>query len=207
MFFLKNRKIINSFNTLVNPQQPLSAEIQQLTKIKPEKLRKAPLFEDVAATIYALLQNTTFVAHNINFDYNFLNLELERVGYPSLNLAGIDTVQLSQTLLPTLPSFKLNYLSEYLNLTHARPHQADSDAAATAELFLLLQQMINQLPLETLNILCQFRNAFLRQTGDCFVEAQQQKKQQQTALPDYLIKVENLILRRNTFQSEVQQKK
>lgn len=204
--FLKNRKIINSFNTLVNPQQPLSVEIQQLTKIKPEKLRKAPLFEDVAATIYALLQNTTFVAHNINFDYNFLNLELERVGYPSLNLAGIDTVQLSQTLLPTLPSFKLNYLSEYLNLTHARPHQADSDAAATAELFLLLQQMINQLPLETLNILCQFRNAFLRQTGDCFVEAQQQKKQQQTALPDYLIKVENLILRRNTFQSEVQQK-
>jgi ATP-dependent DNA helicase DinG len=198
--FLKNHQIINTFNTLVNPQQPLTQEIQQLTKIKPEQLRKAPLFEDVAPTIYALLQNTTFVAHNINFDYNFLNMELERIGYPSLDLAGIDTVQLSQTLLPTLSSFKLNYLSSYLNLTHERPHQADSDAAATAELFLLLQRMIAQLPIPVLKLLCHFRNSFLRQTGDCFVEALQQKKQT-AALPSYLIKVENLVLRRSSFQT------
>lgn len=199
--FLKNRRVINKFNTLVNPQTSVSLEIQQLTGITPAQLNKAPLFSDLAATIYSLLQNTVFVAHNINFDYNFLNQELERVGYPSLELEGIDTVQLAQVLLPTLPSFKLSYLSSYLNLDHRHPHQADSDALATAQLLLLLQKRIDQLPVETLATLAEFQTCFLHQTGKLFVTAYQQKCHQPQQLPAYLVKVNDMLIRRDTYQS------
>jgi ATP-dependent DNA helicase DinG len=199
--FLKNKRVINQFNTLLDPQAPVSREIQQLTGISLAQLNKAPLFEDLAATIYSLLQNTVFVAHNINFDYNFLNQELQRVGYPALELPGIDTVQLAQVLLPTLPSFKLSYLSKYLNLDHRHPHQADSDAAVTAQMLLFFQKRVDELPLETLAILKQFHSSFLRQTGDLFVEAYQKKLRQSQRLPSYLVKVKNLVIRRDSYQN------
>ena len=105
--FVKNNKIINTFNTLINPEMKIPRETQNLTGITNKDVRNAPYFEDVAGTIYSLLQDTNFVAHNIQFDYRFLNSELERVGYPMLDLACIDTVQLAQVLFPTLSSYRL----------------------------------------------------------------------------------------------------
>src|SRR5699024_10731209 len=89
--FIQKQHIVNEFSTLIDPKQPIPPEISQLTNISDKDVRKAPSFEEMAGTIYSLLQNTIFVAHNIAFDYNFLNSELVRVGYPELDLKGIDT--------------------------------------------------------------------------------------------------------------------
>ena len=85
---VEDGQIVNQFSTLINPLRPLSPEVEKLTGLKQKDLKKAPSFDEVAASIYALLQGTIFVAHNIQFDYRFLNLELERVGYPALELKG-----------------------------------------------------------------------------------------------------------------------
>lgn len=69
--FVKNNKIINTFNTLINPEMKIPRETQNLTGITNKDVRNAPYFEDVAGTIYSLLQDTNFVAHNIQFDYRF----------------------------------------------------------------------------------------------------------------------------------------
>ena len=71
-------------------------------------MQQAPYFEDVAQTIYHLLADTIFVAHNIYFDYNFLNQELTRCNTPALTIPGIDTVELAQIFLPCEPSFRLS---------------------------------------------------------------------------------------------------
>ncbi|KRL00064.1 helicase C-terminal domain-containing protein [Liquorilactobacillus capillatus] len=199
--FVKGGKIINRFNTMINPLIPIPKEIQHLTGITNKDVQKAPLFEDVAATIFALLQETTFVAHNINFDYRFLNAEFERIGYPACELQGIDTVQLSQILLPTLSSFKLSYLSEYLNLSHQHPHHADSDAEATAQLLIFLLKTIANLPIRVLEVIASYQNSLLMQTGVCFKEALKKKQRQANVLPPYLQEVSGLVLRR--FESDV----
>ena len=87
--FIENGKISDTFSTLIDPQCPIPPEVQKLTGIKNSDVSKAPLFSDVADTIYALLQDTVFVAHNIMQDYRFLNAEFERAGYPELELKEI----------------------------------------------------------------------------------------------------------------------
>ena len=82
-------------------------QIQNLTHITNQQVKRAPYFEDVAHTIYNLLTQTVFVAHNIYFDYHFLSQELIRCGMPPLEIPGIDTVELAQVFLPTESSFRL----------------------------------------------------------------------------------------------------
>lgn len=166
--FVEGYKIVNKFNTLVNPQCNVPSEIQHLTGISQTDLRKAPIFEDVAGTIYALLQDTIFVAHNIQFDYRFLNDELERVGYPRLDLSGIDTVQLSQILYPCMNSYRLQDLAQSLKIVHDHPHQADSDALVTAKLLIKLKQKIQKLPYTLVIQLSKMSNVLLYETGDLF---------------------------------------
>ncbi|BDP57781.1 hypothetical protein EfmJHP36_22600 [Enterococcus faecium] len=101
------------FSIDIHPGRKISKQIQHLTGITNQRVQKAPYFEDVAQTIYNLLADTIFVAHNIYFDYNFLNHELMRCGLPSLKIPGIDTVELAQIFLPTEPSFRLADLSEH----------------------------------------------------------------------------------------------
>ncbi|KLD57336.1 hypothetical protein WP50_34570, partial [Lactiplantibacillus plantarum] len=131
--FVKNNKIINTFATDVNPLTTVPAVIENLTGISNARVRKAPPFDDLAGTVYSLLQGTVFVAHNVNFDLPFINSELQRVGYPELPIQAVDTVSLSQILLPTASSFRLRDLSHLLAIDHNHPHSADSDAIATAQ--------------------------------------------------------------------------
>lgn len=147
---IQDGKIISRFATDINPNQAISKQIQQLTGISNSRVQKAPYFEDVALTIYNLLADTVFVAHNIYFDYSFLTQELIRCGTPKLKILGIDTVELAQIFLPTERSFRLSDLSESLGLIHDNPHQADSDAQVTAELLLLIEAKMRRLPLITM---------------------------------------------------------
>ena len=65
-------KVVEIFETLINPRQPIPYYIQAMTGITDEMVKDAPLFEDVAEKIYELLQDKIFVAHNVNFDYSFV---------------------------------------------------------------------------------------------------------------------------------------
>lgn len=200
--FIENGKISDTFSTLIDPQCLIPPEVQKLTGIKNSDVSKAPLFSDVADTIYALLQDTVFVAHNIMQDYRFLNAEFERAGYPELELKGIDTVQLAQILLPTLPSYRLVDLGNYLGIKHERPHQADSDTYVTAELFLLLQKRLELLPSSVLQTLCNLSGALLYDTAECFKEAYEEQRKKAQPLAKKWMQIEDLVILRPNFKTK-----
>lgn len=177
---VQDGEIINHFETKINPREKIPRSIVQLTGIEDKDVRKAPLFEDIAGTIYSLLAETTFVAHNVNFDFPFLNAELERAGYPSLSIPAIDTVTLSQILLPTAKSFRLRDLTSSLHIEHDHPHSAVSDAEATAELLTDLLKRIEQLPTLTLEKITQLKLNLPQQTAEVFdVELLRRRKSPQ----------------------------
>ncbi|MCC4372961.1 helicase C-terminal domain-containing protein [Limosilactobacillus reuteri] len=177
---VQDGEIINHFETKINPREKIPRSIVQLTGIEDKDVRKAPLFEDIAGTIYSLLAETTFVAHNVNFDFPFLNAELERAGYPSLSIPAIDTVTLSQILLPTAKSFRLRDLTSSLHIEHDHPHSAVSDAEATAELLTDLLKRIEQLPTLTLEKITQLKLNLPQQTAGVFdVELLRRRKSPQ----------------------------
>ncbi|MCC4351445.1 DEAD/DEAH box helicase [Limosilactobacillus reuteri] len=194
---VQDGEIINHFETKINPREKIPRSIVQLTGIEDKDVRKAPLFEDIAGTIYSLLAETTFVAHNVNFDFPFLNAELERAGYPSLSIPAIDTVTLSQILLPTAKSFRLRDLTSSLHIEHAHPHSAVSDAEATADLLNDLLKRVQELPTLTLEKITQLKLNLPQQTAGVFDTELQRRRKSSQPLSEELYVSHGIVLHKS----------
>lgn len=132
------RQVLHTWQTLINPQRAIPRFIQQMTGITPELVEGAPAFDEVAATIYELLQDKIFVAHNVNFDYSFIKHHLQRCGY-EIGARKLCTVRLARKVTPGLTSYSLGRLCHALDIEHNDHHRAFGDAHATA---LLLAHLI-----------------------------------------------------------------
>ena len=108
-------KVVEKFETLVNPCQPIPRFIQAMTGITDEMVSSAPVFEDVAESVYNFLNDKVFVAHNVNFDYSFLKAHLATLGY-EYNAKRLCTVRLSRKILPGLPGYGLGKLCNSLGI-------------------------------------------------------------------------------------------
>ncbi|MFT8320530.1 MAG: ATP-dependent DNA helicase DinG [Bacillus sp. (in: firmicutes)] len=173
---VENGKIVEEFSSLVNPLQPISPFIEELTGINDEMVETAPLFEEIADKIILLLKDAYFVAHNVLFDLSFLSEELEQAGYQAFYGPVLDTVELARILFPTADSYKLTDLALQEGIDHTRPHQADSDAYVTAELLLILLKKITNLPLQTIKQLKKLSGS-LKSDADLLLEGIIDKKQ------------------------------
>ena len=193
-------RITSRFSMDINPGRKISKQIQHLTGITNQRVQQSPYFEDVAQTIYNLLADTVFVAHNIYFDYNFLNHELKRCGQAPLKIPGIDTVELAQIFLPTEPSFRLTDLSESLGFIHDNPHQADSDAEVTAQLLLLIEERMRQLPLSTLEQIAKLSGQTGMDTGTFITRIIEEMKKKPQPLADNLEIVEGIALQKKQVE-------
>jgi DNA polymerase III subunit epsilon len=145
IFIHDGEKIVDQYNTLINPQRPIPFFITQLTGITDEMVQEAPKFYEVAKDIVQLTEGKIFVAHNVRFDYSFLKKEFADLGY-TYQRKTLCTVRLSRTLLPGLASYSLGKLCKSINIDLKMRHRAIGDAEATAELFDRLLKL-NQKPI------------------------------------------------------------
>lgn len=130
-------KIVDRFSSLINPERHIQPFVVNLTGINNEMLRNAPKFYEVAKRIIEITEDAVLVAHNANFDNRVLTTEFDRLGY-QFERETLCTVELSQNLIPDLPSYSLGKLSRSLGIPISDRHRAQGDAMATVELFKLL---------------------------------------------------------------------
>ena len=114
------------WQTLVNPEQPIPAFIQQLTTINNEMVANAPVFKDVADTLLSFLEGSVLAAHNVRFDHGFIKSEFKRIGH-TLRQKVICTVKLSRLLYPQHKSHGLDAIMHRHNLTTIARHRAMGD--------------------------------------------------------------------------------
>ncbi len=126
--------VVQSYQQLLNPSRQVPGFITGLTGITPEMLEGAPVFKDIAGELFDLLKDNVFVAHNVNFDLNFVKEEFKRVGY-DYNPPKLCTVRLSRKLFPGFRSYSLGAICESRNIVIEDRHRALGDAFATAMLF------------------------------------------------------------------------
>ncbi|TCZ74134.1 exonuclease domain-containing protein [Flaviaesturariibacter aridisoli] len=131
------RRVIDRYESLVNPGMSIPRYIQGFTGIDDEMVRRAPFFEEIAEDVYRYLDGRVFVAHNVNFDYSFVKSQLEHCGY-ALQGKKLCTVRLARQIFPGHPSYSLGNLCHTLGIELQNRHRAGGDAAATAELFIRL---------------------------------------------------------------------
>ncbi len=127
-------KMIDFFETLINPQLPIPRYIQSLTGISPAMVSQAPLFEEVAPRIFGMLSDKIFVAHNVNFDFSFVKHHLGLVGY-QLDCKKLCTVRMGRKILPGHRSYSLGNLCRSLEIEVENRHRAGGDVLATVKLF------------------------------------------------------------------------
>ena len=153
---VENDEICERFSSFVNPKRNIPEFIKNLTGIHDGMIAKAPYFSEIAEKFSAFLEGGYFVAHNVPFDMSFILEELRNNGCNEIIYPSIDTVELARIIEPTIDNYQLSYLAEYFSLNHANPHQADSDAEVTAQIFIKLMQKLQSLPLVTLQKLASF---------------------------------------------------
>ena len=140
IFKYNGDSVIDEFTSLINPNSFIPSHITALTGIDNALVANAPCFEDVAQQILDITEGSIFVAHNVNFDYNIIRGEFQRIGI-EFNRKKLCTVRLSRRLLPGHRSYSLGKLCKSLNINLVDRHRARGDAEATVILFqLLLQQ-------------------------------------------------------------------
>lgn len=143
MVKVQHGRVIDTWQSLINPQRHIPRRITDLTGIDDDMVRTAPVFAEVAADIDEFLSGTVFVAHNVNFDYGFMKREFERSGM-SLRLPKLCTVRLARQYFAGLPSYSLGRLCASLDIRLTQHHRALADAQAAAEVLLQVQEIRRQ---------------------------------------------------------------
>ncbi len=126
-------EVIDQYQTLVNPEVPISQFITNLTGIDDAMVADAPVFADIAEDLLSRLLDKTLVAHNARFDHSFLKNEFRRLGF-DYRTKVLCTVKLSRALMPELGKHSLDNLIHVHGLFVEARHRAMGDADLLVQL-------------------------------------------------------------------------
>ena len=142
IFKFDGQTVIEEFTSLVNPQTFIPDHITALTGIDDQMVATAPTFEAISQDVLDITEDTIFVAHNVNFDFNVIQKEFTHIGI-EFSRKKLCTVRLSRSLLPGHKSYSLGKLCKDLSIDLVGRHRARGDAEATVILFQKLLEQDN----------------------------------------------------------------
>jgi DNA polymerase-3 subunit epsilon len=134
IFNFDGEEIVDEFTSLVNPECEIPHFITGLTGIDDSMVRNAPKWHEIGSKVLEMTQDTIFVAHSVNFDYNVIKNEFKNLGI-TYTRKKLCTVRLSRKLIPGFNSYSLGKLCSSLNIPLTDRHRARGDAHATVLLF------------------------------------------------------------------------
>ncbi|OKP86811.1 ATP-dependent DNA helicase DinG [Paenibacillus helianthi] len=146
----EDRSISRVYGSYVKPGTPIPPFITGLTGITDSDVQGAPELDEMMMELVPMLDDVVLVGHNVAFDFHFLQNALDRCGYLPFQGRILDTIDFLKICFPSLTTYQLGAVSTYFGLTHDRPHQADSDALATALVLLKCLEELYSLPLLTI---------------------------------------------------------
>ncbi|MXV37591.1 hypothetical protein GO491_02690 [Flavobacteriaceae bacterium Ap0902] len=129
--------VTDQFGSMVNPQRGIDPYVQKLTGITDKMVLRAPKFYEIAKRVIEITEDCIIVGHGVHFDYRMLKQEFKELGYP-FERPTLDTVILSQKLIPEAESHSLGKLAKSLGIPVSSRHRADGDTLATLALFKIL---------------------------------------------------------------------
>lgn len=141
---VRDDAIVDRYQSLMNPGVSIPYDIQSLTGISNEMVRRAPPVHEVMTQAVQFVGACPIVAHNAAFDRKFWDTELAALRLASTN-SFLCSLLLSRRVFSQYSSHKLETLVRVLRLPTAGAfHRAAADAECTAHLFIRLQQEIAQ---------------------------------------------------------------
>ena len=137
---VEDGKLIETRHFLIKPVPNYFNAINiSIHGICAETVAEAYNFEELWQELRPLVENQVVVAHNAAFDISVLRYSLDAYGllYPELEYAC--SLVLARKLLPGQARYNLAALSAHFDIA-LQHHQAESDAAACAQIILKLAE-------------------------------------------------------------------
>tara|TARA_B110000208_G_scaffold189860_1_gene252369 strand:+ start:2524 stop:3123 length:600 start_codon:yes stop_codon:yes gene_type:complete len=129
---------LNEFSHLISSTKKIPKKVVEITHITNEMLVDKPPITEIMPKLIEFITNSPeksvyLIGHNIyGFDMPFLLAQCKKYNmvFPK-NIKVIDTMRMSQYILPTEYSHSLGYLCRLFNVDNVNAHRALSDVYAT----------------------------------------------------------------------------
>ena len=129
------------FHKYINPERDVPEEVVKVHGLTNEFLADKPTFAEIAQEWVDFIgEDGIFVAHNAQFDMNFINYELSKLGYKTYDWDRVvDTLEIAKNQFPGARN-NLDALCRRFNIDNSARtfHGALLDAELLAEVYLQL---------------------------------------------------------------------
>ncbi len=142
-------QVIDEIDFFINPNRKISGFSVNVSHITQDMVDKGKNIKDALKIIKEFFGNDILVAHNADFDYDFLNEAFKNNGMETIHNPVIDTLQLSRYLYPEMRSHKEGSLATKFNISFDKggAHRANYDAGHLASIFhAMLSELIQKNP-------------------------------------------------------------
>lgn len=146
---IKNGKILDRYDELINPCVPLSEEITKITCITDSMLKDKRKEEECVKDFMKWVEDLPMVAHNAKFDTSFIENAYSKYNLGKFNNIVIDTLGLSRYLESKERYHNLATLVKRYNIPwdEDKHHRGDYDSEGTA---LIFDKMLRKLELNNI---------------------------------------------------------
>jgi DNA polymerase-3 subunit epsilon len=143
---VRGLELVDTFQSLVNPERALPEQIARLTGLRDPELRRAPSAGFVLRRFVLFAGDALLVAHNARFDQRFLEAHLMSAQGRRLSEPPLCTAALARRLLEgRLRRVGLASLAHFFGVSTRPCHRALPDAEATAEVLVRLIGLAQEL--------------------------------------------------------------
>jgi DNA polymerase-3 subunit epsilon len=157
---VRNYKIVERYESLINPGSYLPGFITQLTGITADDVENAPFFSDIVEDLKHFIGETIICGHNLSFDSSFIKYEFLRNGEEPLYNEQVCTLKLARRIFPDLRSKSLTSITKHLKLRNKSPHRALGDAEVTARaLIKMIKSLKKESKVKTVDDLLKFQKS------------------------------------------------
>ncbi len=140
---VRNNEIVDEFQTYIKTDEYISDFITKLTGITQTDIDAAPNAGYVWNKVHEFIQDDILIAHNANFDINFIYDEMFENNVAPLTNNFVDTLRLSRLAFPDFKNHKLKTLVNELNVESSTLHRAMNDVYATFEIYKEIHNAFN----------------------------------------------------------------
>ena len=128
------------FHHYINPERPVPESAFNIHGLGDDFLKDKSLFADIIDEFLGFIGDATLLAHNANFDMNFLQFQLQDAGHEKLSNKVIDSLLIARQKFPGQKN-DLDSLANRLNVDISKrdKHGALLDAQILARVYLAME--------------------------------------------------------------------
>ena len=148
-----NGEILEKYDELIKPPQPLKQTITDVTSITNEMLLDKDNEENAVRRFIEWFGDCPMVAHNAKFDVSFLEMAYQKYHFGEFKNTVIDTLELSRTLDNTYARHSLSAIIKRYDVPwdENHHHRGDYDAEGTALVFYKMLKKLDNRNIENMD--------------------------------------------------------